>query len=536
MLGRSAVRELDRKTIEAGTASIELMERAGRLIAVGLDDYHSLGPCQRLLTLRGRAKRVLILCGSGNNGGDGWVAARHLAQKGWHVEAALCAREPRAGGDAAVNFEKWREGGGTVFDYAQALDALSPRNSGGYAIVLDCLFGTGLDRPLEGRAAALVQAVNRADTGVVAADIASGLCADRGVALGACIRADATITLGAAKPGLFLADGPSYSGRVTVADIGLLELAEAGLQSSGAVLDLSSVAPLVEARDPMEHKGRRGHVLVVGGSPGKSGAVLLAARAALRAGAGLASMAVPDGLAAAVDTALYEAMTIGLPEGSDGCFAPRAWQRLQPLTGDFSAVVTGPGMGTGNGAKQFFGSLLENFDGPIVADADALNIAASFGETGGMSFAGYCSARKQRGAAALLLTPHPGEMARLCAMTTAQVQADRLGCTQELARRLDCVVVLKGAGSIVHDGSRTAYNCSGNPGMAAAGMGDVLSGVAGACLAQRNKDPFSAAALAVFWHGAAGDFRYRQLRAPGFLASEVADSLPRALAAMHSGR
>ncbi len=518
VVSREAMRELDRVTIARGTPSIELMERAGAKVAdVAVEEARAVWPEDQ------GAPRALVLAGPGNNGGDGFVAARLLATRGWEVSVALCAREPAPDSDPGVNLKRWRDLGGDVIDARSCLERLAAADRGN-VLVIDALFGTGLVRPLEGDYHDLVAALNDSGLPVVAVDMPSGLCADTGMPLGVAVFARATVTLGAAKPGLFCGVGPNHAGRIVVADIGLLEPEEAGIEPLGHVLDAPACSGWLLRRHRMTHKGELGHVLVVGGALGKSGAVMLAARAALRAGAGLVTMAVPDPIAAAVDAALIEAMTLALPATSDGEMAPQSWRRLAEEVQRFDAAVVGPGIGTGRGARGLLEGVLGTFAGPVVVDADGLNLLAADREHSGQLLA----KRARQGLGPVILTPHPGEMGRLLGCTSAAVQQDRLGALRTLCSQWPVTVVLKGAGSLVGQGRRVGFNISGNPGMATAGMGDVLSGLAAALAAQRG-DPFEAAAAATFLHGLAGDVLERRWGGAGFLAAELADAIPAAI-------
>ncbi len=527
VLGREAMRELDARTIAAGTASLDLMERAGAAIADALADeaFHGVALPER--------PRLLVLAGRGNNGGDGFVAARLLASKLWHCTVALVQGEPAAGGDAAANLAEWRRLGGAVLDADGARAALAGE-AAGYDLGLDTIFGTGLARAVEGADADLIESLNKSGLPVVAADVPSGLCSDAGTRLGAAVRCRATLAIGAAKPGLLLGEGPDFAGRVRVADIGLLGPAVAGVARVGSVLDERTTAGTWPRLRPLSHKGSRGHVLVVAGSSGKTGAAVLAARGALRAGAGLVTVAGVRDVQAAVAAALPEAMTKALASDENGGLAISSVDGLREMLEVVDAVVAGPGLGTGPGANSVVAALLAARV-PLVLDADALNAVATW-DVGRRRE--LFAARLSAGAPAPILTPHPGEMGRLVEETSTHVQQSRLLFATHVAGELGAVVVLKGAATIVAGGRGTspgavtpAFNLSGNPGMAAAGMGDVLSGICGA-LAARLADPFEAAALAVYVHGAAGD-RLALCTGAGFLAGELADEVPALLATRH---
>ena len=518
LLTREAARRLDQATIAAGTPSEQLMERAGQKISEQL-----IQSAPRLL-LNARAKpSLLVLAGSGNNGGDGLVVARLLSERGWNASVALCCGAPRPGSDARANLVRWKGSGGTTTGIEEARVAIE---ESGYDLVLDALFGTGLDRPLEGPVLRLIESLNRSQLPVVAVDIPSGLDGDQGLPLGAAVCADATVTLGAGKPGLFLASGPNCSGKVSVADIGLLDPGSAKVEVMGEVLDLGGMRGGLEPRPRSLHKGQLGHVLIVGASAGKTGAAVLAARAALRTGAGLVTMAVPATLAPQVDAALTEAMTMSLAD-SAGSAGEGAWRAVEPSLGDFDAIVAGPGLGTGAGAREIVHGLIENSPRPLVLDADALNIVAQDGH-------GTARALERRGLRGdfqeAILTPHPGEMARLMGTGTDHVQENRIGACRGLAHRFNACVVLKGAATVVAQDRRLAFNSSGNPGMATAGMGDVLAGTIGSLAAR--VAAYEAAAIGVYLHGHAADLLEAGRGGPGFLASEVADALPAATSAL----
>ena len=519
VLGRQAMRDLDARTISPrpgwpGTPSLELMERAGLAIADVLADsgVHGveLPECPRLLVLAGR----------GNNGGDGFVVARLLAARGWRCRVALVDGEPTPGADAAVNLERWTAGGGEVLALATSLAELE-EGAVRYDLGLDAIFGTGLTRALESPHLGLVENINKMGLPLVSADIPSGLSCDTGYPLGAAIRARATVAIGAAKPGLFLADGPDYAGRVRVAGIGLLPPTPS--ERAGDVLDANTLAGCWPRLSPLAHKGTRGHVLILAGSRGKTGAAVLAARGALRAGAGLVTVAGVAEVQAAVAHALPEAMTLLLPSAPDGTLAATAADVLSVAMRAADVLVAGPGLGDGEGTDKAVSMALD-FPGPLVLDADALNIVATWKPP---QRAAVFRRRAQHGAPPAVFTPHPGEMSRLADMPTRRVQESREVVAGNLAKDLSVVVLLKGAATIVTDGRTTAFNLSGNAGMACAGMGDVLAGVCGALLV-RLKDSREAACLAAYVHGAAGDHLARTVGV-GFLASEVADAIPLAL-------
>ncbi|HEY2774194.1 MAG TPA: NAD(P)H-hydrate dehydratase [Candidatus Binatia bacterium] len=516
VLSREAMRDLDAATIASGTPSLELMERAGAAIAAALEDreLHAVELPER--------PRLLVVAGRGNNGGDGFVVARLLAGRGWQCTVGLVEGDPAPGGDAARNLEEWTRVGGrtlSIDETRRLIDEGAP----GHDLVLDAIFGTGLVRPVEDPARTIIESLNSCGLPVVAADISSGLGADSGTPLGAAVRCRATVTIGAAKPGLFLADGPDFAGRVRVVDIGLCELDAAGVVRQGIVLDAATTAGSLPRLVPLSHKGSRGHVFIVAGSRGKTGAAILAARGALRSGAGLVTVVGVADVQAAVSRALPEAMTLSFPADDEGRLREDAADRIAAAVAEADAIVVGPGIGRGPGPDAVVAALLA-VARPLILDADALNAVASW--DGPRRHAAF-GARSAAGSPKVILTPHPGEMARLVATTGARVQLSRKVFADKIAQELGCVVVLKGAATIVSDGVTTAFNTTGNPGMATGGSGDVLAGMLGALAARLA--PLEAARLGVYVHGMAGDALYCGGRS-GFLASEIADAVPAALA------
>ena len=522
------MRELDRRTIELGTPGIELMERAGRGIARVLLERH-----------RAACKRgVLIVAGRGNNGGDGFVVARLLAKQGMRCSVVLLGERTALSGDARSNADRWAKARGRIVELgvldADARTALAGALASA-GLVLDGIFGTGLARPVEGLAAEVIAQINAAAAGdrhalaedererrrkgrraregkdapptVVAIDVPSGLDADSGLPLGLAVRAHATITLGAYKPGLVLPAAREHVGELSLVEIGLAEEALAAIAPTGTRGDARTLAPLVPRRGPAAHKGTGGHLLVVAGAVGKSGAAILCGRAALRGGAGLVTVACTAEILPIVAASLPELMTD--PVGAR--FSESAWR--ERLAGK-AALAIGPGLGTSPEAVRLVRWLVARVEVPAVVDADGLNALA--GDL----------AVLRRARAPLVLTPHPGEMSRLTGLATGEVQARRIEHARALAAETGAVVVLKGSGTIVAapDG-RWSINASGGPLLGVGGTGDVLSGLVGSLLAQ-GLPPYDAARLGAFLHGRAGDRLALQLGDAGLLASQLADELP----------
>lgn len=512
LVGAAAMRARDRHTIERlGVPGEVLMETAGgAVVQAVLEERRSLG----------REAPVLVVCGAGNNGGDGFVAARHLHQLGVSTRIALVAEVERLSGDAAANYRR-----------AEAVGV--PVASGRWraepgSVVVDALFGTGLSRAVEGDAAAAIRRIEQAAEAcrVVAVDVPSGLDADRGVVLGVCAPADRTVTIGLPKPGLMLEPGRSLAGRVEVARVGIADqLGEAGdvastLDEADAwVFTRSGAGARLPSRPTTGHKGTFGHVLVVAGSEGKTGAAALAAHGAARIGAGLVTIACPEALNAILEVKCTEAMTAPVAATAEHAFARGSEKALLELAASRDAVVMGPGVGRAPETLAVVRTVAPEIEAPLILDADGV-----------VAFAEAPDAlRARRGPT--VLTPHPGEAATLLATTAAEINADRVGHARALCEATGAVVVLKGAATVVAapDGS-LSLNPTGGPGLATGGTGDVLAGAIGGLLAQ-GCAAADAARLGVYLHGDAADRLAAEQGDAGLLASDVATALPRALAA-----
>jgi NAD(P)H-hydrate epimerase len=503
------VRALEVEAIARGTPGRVLMERAGRGAARVAGQL-----------LRGRRGPIVIVCGRGNNGGDGFVVARHLRARGRRVDVWLLGSGEAVTGDAAAMLQAWRRGGGRVRSVQVQGDvdglAAAIRNA---ALVVDALLGTGLNTAVRGLAADVVRVINEADVPTLALDLPSGLSADTGQPWGIAVRAVATATFGAAKVGLYLAPGADYAGQVTLIDIGLGAGAAGRQRTQTELLEAGQVGALLPRRPRAAHKGTFGHVLMVAGSRGKLGAGLLAAEAAARSGAGLTTLAVPVSLQPAAEGRVPEIMTVGLPDDGDGRVVAPDEESLGAQLARHTVVVCGPGLGSGDGPIAFVATLARLARMPLVLDADGLNAVA-----------GTAALRHRVGPT--VLTPHPGEMARLVAGSIADVQADRLGVARRFAVEQGVVVVLKGAGTVIAapDG-QAAISPTGNPGLASGGSGDVLAGMVGALLAQ-GLTPFDAAVFAVFAHGWAADAVAARRGELGLLARDLLAELPATIAAL----
>lgn len=496
LVGSAEMRAIDRAAIEdLGIPALELMERAGRAVA------------DAAVALAGPGGRIVIACGGGNNGGDGWVAARLLRERGRDarvvalVPAARLSSEARAVRDAA-------ERAGVPADESGP----GPIDARAGDVVVDALLGTGLSRAPEGpfaQAIGRIDAARRAGARVLAVDVPSGLSADTGRPLGPCVRADRTITFAFQKRGLVLPPGPDFAGEVAVADIGIPAEAASRVPVACELLEEEAARALLPPRPRDAHKGDAGRLLVVAGSPGKTGAAHLALLGALRGGAGLVTLAARAEVLPLALTGLPEAMSARLPgAGPLGSVASDLPALLAAAQGA-NAIVLGPGIPRGDETGALLLAFLERAGMPAVLDADALNALAAAPELLG------------RLRVPVVLTPHPGEMARLCGTTVETVQADRIGVALDRARAWNATVVLKGARTVVADpAGPPAVIPTGNPGLATGGTGDVLAGLAGAILAGGLAAP-AAARVAAWVHGRAGDLAASRVGERGLVASDL---------------
>jgi len=471
------VRELDRRAIEVcGIPGYELMTRAGHALA---DAIRALWPA---------ARSIAVLAGPGKNGGDGYVCARVARARGVAAQVLAVAPPGDLTGDARRACEEFHAAGGRtrMFD-GDAIDD---------EVIVDAIFGIGIARPVAGAYARAIAAANGSGRALLAVDLPSGLDADTGHPHGVAIRADATVSFIGRKLGCYLGAGPDHAGLRRFDDLGIPPQAFSDVSAEAALIGPDIVREALPARARTAHKGRHGHVLVIGGTPGMAGAARLAGVAALRSGAGLVSIATHPASVAAM-AAPPELMTATIDTVRD----------LVPLLERCNIVAIGPGLGSGEWGTAMFDAAL-SADRPLVVDADALNLLAQR------------TLRRDD----WILTPHPGEAGRLLGIDATQVQADRLIAARELQRRYGGTVVLKGAGSIVLSQSTTPAICDlGNPGMAVAGMGDVLTGIIAGIAAQCRDLPLAAAA-AVYVHAEAGD-RAARPGERGLLASDVIGEL-----------
>ena len=457
--------------------------------------------------------RVSFFCGSGNNGGDGFVAARIAHENGYQVECLVAANEQIMGDLPKGQMACARAQGVPVLfandrRYQRRLECLGCRD-----LAVDALLGTGTKGEARGPILEAIQAINRSGAPVISVDVPSGIECDSGEELGESVWARRTITFGWPKPFLFQGTGLEHAGSWEVADIGfpaslLVEPTEARL------IDCEWVAGMIPERLKSSHKGDNGHVLIVAGSQSMPGAAVMAAKSAIRSGAGLVTVAAIPYVCQIVASHVPECIFFPLPE-SDGTVAPEAARTILESADRWQGAVIGPGMTHREPVLDFLGELWKDWPVPSVIDADALN-AVSLGV--------------QLPVAESVLTPHPGEMSRLLHASTAEIQVDRFGAVREAVEQFGHCCLLKGPYSIVgEEGEPLNVNRTGNPGLATGGMGDVLSGVIATLLAQ-SVPPYYAASSAMYWHGMAGDVCSQEIGGVGYSAMDVANALPRARA------
>jgi NAD(P)H-hydrate epimerase len=509
------MRAIDRCTIETyHVPGIVLMENAGLCL---LQCLYEAFP-----DLPGR--QVTIVAGRGNNGGDGSILARHLWHRGVDVHLVLLTAASALRGDARQAYAMARAYG-VPLERCTTLSAWQrvARRLQQTDIIVDALLGTGLHQAVEGLYAEVIRTLNALQKPIVAVDIPSGLAADDGQICGAHIQATHTVTFALPKRSLLLYPAAAAAGALHVVDIGIPRAAVAAAGIQVALLTEDAIRTLLPERHPNAHKGSQGHVLVVAGSTGKSGAGALASRAALRAGAGLVTFALPARLNSAMEASVTEVMTLPVAETPTGAIATAAVSDIMPLLARASALVLGPGLGMHPDTVTCVHDLLRHSTVPVVLDADGLNSLV-----GHLEVLESCQVP-------VILTPHPGEMARLLGCDTAAVQAQRLDIAQAFVQRFQVYVVLKGAHTVIYapDGRRW-INPTGNPAMATAGTGDVLAGVIAALLSQ-GLSPLHAVQGGVYLHGKAGDLVLERLGASGLIASDLIEALPSTLSRIKRG-
>ncbi|CUH96282.1 Bifunctional NAD(P)H-hydrate repair enzyme Nnr [Propionispora sp. 2/2-37] len=486
---------------------IVLMENAGKALAEAIE-----------AALYGvNEKKVCIFAGKGNNGGDGFVAARHLSNRGAKIKVFLFCPKDQISGDAALNLQVLLRMGVDIVEVTGIRDWDKVKIGISFAdCLVDALLGTGFKGEITGNMAQVIDLINLAGKIVVAADIPSGVHADNGQVGKTAVRARHTVTFGLYKPGLLFHPGCEYAGRITLADIGIPGMLLVDPEIKQNMVTQQEVTDTLKPRHPAAHKGICGHVLAVAGSPGLTGAAVLCSEAAMRAGAGLVTLGIAAGLNDVLAIKLTEVMTKALPEHTDGVLGNEAWETISLLSARCQVLAVGPGLGRHEATQALVETIIKQAQCPLVLDADAL--FAISGNTGVLAEA----------QALPVLTPHPGEMARLTGLSISDINENKTDIARMAAAEWQAIVVLKGAPTVTAfpDGE-IFINTTGNAGMATAGSGDVLTGVIAGLVAQ-GLSSHDAAVSGVYVHGLAGDIA-AQRGITGMMAADIVRALPEAI-------
>jgi NAD(P)H-hydrate epimerase len=515
----SEMRKLDEFVIHSiGIPAEILMERAGLGVAEKILNHFSSE----------RYKRVLVICGPGNNGGDGMVCARHLWDKNYEVKVVLLAEKEKYKGEALVNLkilerlETPLEEVKEISQFKNLLFSFSPD------IIVDAIFGTGLKRAIEGFYKEIVEEVNtykeKREAKVVAVDIPSGVCADTGQILGTAMKADLTVTFELPKAGHFFYPGKEYAGILEIVPIGFPKKVIEEKGPEREYLDFEWAKKVFKPRRGYTHKGTFGHVLVLAGSMGKSGAGALCAFGALKGGAGLVTLASTKSLQNVYSSMIPEVLTAGFEENDKGEISYKNLTKILELAKNKSILVIGPGLGLSEEVKNLFFDLISELEIPLVIDADALTLLSENPQV----LKNYKAPK--------VLTPHPGEAARLLKISKDEIMKNRLDTAKKISELTDSIVVLKGPHTVVYSSDgRCGISSIDEPGLSQGGQGDILSGLIGAFIAQRY-EPFIATCLAVYLHGEAGKYLSQSLGPFGYTATQVADTIPKILMELKNDR
>jgi len=502
------MRRIDRKAIEEiGIPSIVLMENAGLKIADAIEKKY--GPL--------KGKYVYIFAGSGNNGGDGMVVARHLFNQKVKAKIFLLAEKKNIKGDAATNLAITEKMGIPMREITSPAFMESLEKELAKAdIVIDALLGTGAKGAPRGLMKKVIDLINKHSKNTVAVDIPTGVGADRGEVRGEAIKAEYTVSLAYPKRGLYLYPGMDYAGEIEIADIGI----PTGLEEdkiNSELLTLAGISKKLFFRKPSSHKGSFGHLLVIAGSPGMTGAASLTALSALRVGAGLVTLGIPEDLNPILETKLTEVMTLPLPQSKDKTLCREGFEKIKDFSQKCKAMAIGPGISSTKQTKELISTIIDQLDIPLVIDADGINVLA-----------GELSLLKKY-KASLIITPHPGEMGRLVGASVEEIQKDRIRSAVALAKKIGAIVVLKGARTVIASKEGNSWvNLTGNPGMATGGSGDILTGIIGGLLTQKLSS-LEAAKTGVYLHGYAADLAAQKKGEISLIASDTLETIPEAI-------
>lgn len=499
---------IDKKAIyEYGIPGIVLMENAA--IQVVKDMEARYGDLSK--------KRIIVVCGKGNNGGDGFAIARHLMNRGAKVSAYLLAEESLIEGDPLINLVIFKKMGGEIHD-SRSFDLKGMKNSLSHTeIIVDAIFGTGLSTDVKGLHADVISLINSIGKPIVSVDIPSGISSDTGKVLGVAVRAEMTVTFALPKIGLLIYPGVEYVGELKIVDVSIPNgMKEIGLIQTN-LMTIEEMKDVIPDRMADSHKGSFGHVAIIAGSVGRTGAAAMASQASLKVGAGLVSLAIPSSLNPILSQKLTEVMTFPLPEEPEGFIGSRAEEQILEFLSAKDVVAIGPGISTNKETQELIRRLGGKISLPMVIDADGIN-----------AFIGHTDILKGIDVP-IVITPHPGEMARLLGVSPSDVQQDRIGIARRFSTEYHLYLVLKGARTIVAEPSGAVYiNPTGNPGMSTAGTGDILTGIIAGLIAQHS-DVGKAVRFGVFLHGLAGDQAAKKKGEIGMIAGDLMDMIPEAI-------
>jgi hydroxyethylthiazole kinase-like uncharacterized protein yjeF len=512
------MRIIDRKTIEGyGIPSAVLMERAGLAVTSMIKQVFS-------------PRKVIIISGSGNNGGDALVVARNLYNEGWDVKAFLTVKPEDLKGDALLQYRVANKLGLKIYpvnDFLTQHSSLITR----HCIIVDALLGTGLSKNVTGLLSEVISLINRSNVPIISVDIPSGISSDNGQIMGEAVRADYTVTFGLPKRGHLLYPGAQHSGKLFIEDIGFPEELLNSEKLHIELLMKDKISTLIPQRPRYSHKGNYGHVLIVAGSKGKTGAAIMAAKACLRSGAGLVTLGIPKSLADIFQSRVTEEMTLILPDKGDGTLSQRAFRVILNFLNEKRAttLAIGPGISVSDDTKKLMDTLIKTSTTPMVIDADGINSLK--GER----------AIFLKSKAPIILTPHIGEMAGLLGkqkgvtVKSQDIERNRIDVAVSFTKETGTVLVLKGVPTIIAEPDGKAYiNSTGNPGMASAGTGDVLTGMISGFLSQ-GLSPVQASILGVYMHGFAGDSAAAEKGEHSLIATDIIEKVPFAFHSLSHG-
>lgn len=499
------MKEIDRIAIDRyGIPGLVLMERAGLSVASKIREFYSLG-------------KIVVLCGGGNNGGDGIVTARNLHNWGYRVKILMFTKKEHLSHDCKTQL-KIAEKMNISIEFRESL--YKEDIHGG--VIVDAIFGTGLSKPVTEKLAKVFSFLNGSDSPVVSIDIPSGISADTGEIFGEAIKADYTITFGMPKRGHYLYPGAEYTGRLFIEDIGFPATLLTSDKIRVNIIDRETASELIPPRPLHSHKGDYGHVLVLAGSIGKTGAAIMCTKAAMRSGAGLVTIAVPNSLMDVFQSKVTEEMTLPLPDSGTGMLSKKALESILAFIPNVDVIAVGPGIGVSEDTEKIVHELIQNSTVPLIIDADGIN--------------SLCKNKKaepyhilKRAKAPVVLTPHPGEMARLIQRSEElknKIEKDKINTAISFSKKSGAYLVFKGMPTIIAEPEGRAFvNTTGNPGMATAGTGDILTGII-AALTGQGLSPLDASILGVYLHGLSGDIAAKQTGEHSLVATDIIDFLP----------